>query len=292
MIVLNRVEAMSARCLVYTALLLLLANGAMADAGTYQRTNDGKTLVWNNYPTSGETAEWSGKQDKDGYATGYGTLAWHKVEGSKFIFAKKHVTVGGRYSGKMVKGKFDGPVVSVDKDGKKTHATFASGNRTSGWIDGSAATPERSPVADAPAEGPSAVPIPPPKPNLPPPAKETAAPLDDSLRSVAAPPSTLRSNTLAHAAPQPPTPPPTSSLSTDLPRLTTPEVISLADGEARASGYDLNEYQNPRTLYNVGDETWSVSYDQKAVGGAVAAGKNFRVTVEDKTKKTFVVTAK
>jgi hypothetical protein len=265
----------------------------LADDGTYQRTNDGKTLVWNNYPTSGETAEWSGKQDKEGYATGYGTLTWHKVERSKFIFSKKHDVAGGRYSGKMIKGKFDGPVVSVDKEGKKTHATFVSGNRTSGWLEGSASTPERRPVVDAPAEGPSAIPVPPTKPDLPPPVKETAAPVDDSLRSVAAPPSTLRSNTLANPSPQVSTPPTTtSSLSTDVPRLTTPEVISLADGEARASGYNLSEYQNPRTLYNVGDETWSISYDQKAGGGAGAAGKNFSVTVEDKTKRTFVVTPK
>ena len=289
MIVLNRVRAVNGRCLIYIA-MLLLANGALAADGAYQRTNDGKTLVWNNYPTSGETAEWSGKQDKDGYATGYGTLTWHKAERSKFIFSKKHVAVGGRYSGKMVKGKFDGPVVSVDKEGKKTHATFVSGNRTSGWIDGAAPTPERSPVADAPAppaQGPPPISSPPITQNIPPPVKETAAPVDDSLRSVAAPPSTLRSNTLANPSPQVSTPPTISSSSTDLPRLTTPEVISLADGEARASGYDLSEYQNPRTLYNVGDETWSVSYDQKAGGD-----KNFKVFVEDKTKRTSVVTGR
>ena len=53
--------------------LLLFASVAAA-AGTYQRTRDGRTLVWNNDPKRGEEASWSGKRDRNGFATGPGTL--------------------------------------------------------------------------------------------------------------------------------------------------------------------------------------------------------------------------
>ena len=56
-------------------LLVVFANGAFA-GGNYQRTKDGKTFVWNNHPKPGDAATWSGKRDKDGYATGSGTLTW------------------------------------------------------------------------------------------------------------------------------------------------------------------------------------------------------------------------
>ena len=58
--------------------LLLFASVAYG-AGSYQRTKDGKTLVWNESPKRGEVATWSGKRDKKGYAVGSGTLTWYKA---------------------------------------------------------------------------------------------------------------------------------------------------------------------------------------------------------------------
>jgi hypothetical protein len=44
--------------------LLVLANVARGE-GTYQRTRNGKTFVWNNYPKPGDEATWSGVIVKD-----------------------------------------------------------------------------------------------------------------------------------------------------------------------------------------------------------------------------------
>ena len=127
-------------------LLLLLTNGAFAGEGAYQRTKDGKTLVWNSYPMPGESeaVEWSGQQDKDGYATGNGTVTWYKQSSAKFTFTRKNkLVVAGRYSGKMVRGKLEGTVVREDSiplvrwntaPPRKFHATFVGGNRTGDWV--------------------------------------------------------------------------------------------------------------------------------------------------------------
>jgi hypothetical protein len=106
----------------------------MYGEGVYQRTKDGKTLVWNNYPRPGDEATWSGKRDADGYATGHGTLTWFGVvtqsatTGSN-IPAKKRAVALGRYTGDMVQGKFDGPVLNVDANGKIFNLTFVNGAR-------------------------------------------------------------------------------------------------------------------------------------------------------------------
>ena len=42
----------------------------------------------------------------------------------------------GRYSGKMVKGKFQGMVVNIDANGQTFHGTFVNGAKTSDWIAG------------------------------------------------------------------------------------------------------------------------------------------------------------
>ena len=140
---------MNTRCLfVCSALLLLVvANGAYAtDDGTYTRTKDGKTLVWDSHPMPGEAVEWSGQRDKDGYATGHGTVTWYKPEHSKYTFVKKsRLVVDGRYSGKMVRGKLEGTVVREDpvptvrwnaNPFRTFHATFVGGKRTGDWIAG------------------------------------------------------------------------------------------------------------------------------------------------------------
>jgi hypothetical protein len=52
----------TAPCLVICSGLLLLVHGAYG--GVYQRTKDGKTLVWNNYPSKQDVVSWSGKRDE------------------------------------------------------------------------------------------------------------------------------------------------------------------------------------------------------------------------------------
>jgi hypothetical protein len=119
-------------------LTLVVANGAFAD-GAYQRTDDRKkTLVWNNDPQPGDAANWSGGRDSEGYADGPGTLTWLRTErksltGSNISSGRK-VPIS-RYAGKMVHGKFEGPVVTVDH-GKTFHATYTDGQRKGRWISG------------------------------------------------------------------------------------------------------------------------------------------------------------
>ena len=134
---------MTARCLFVCTTLLLFANGASGD-GVYQHTRDKRTLIWNNYPRRDDEATWSGQRDSNGFATGYGTLTWYRVQravvtGSN-IPSSKGRTVGAvvinRYSGKMVRGRFDGPVVNVDASGKVFHGTFVKGTKANDWVAG------------------------------------------------------------------------------------------------------------------------------------------------------------
>jgi ketosteroid isomerase-like protein len=219
-----------------SALLLLFALSAFG-IGSYQRTRDGKTLVWNNYPEADEAVTWSGKRDKDGYATGYGTVRLYKfkptlVTGSNIPDRRRRSDVIGRYSGEMIQGKFEGAVVNVGADGKKSYATYVSGGRTSDW----SATPaptvaqrrekrvQAKPVVEVATKKPS----PPertPKSADQSAVTETPPQPDKSLRSLAAPPSGLRTESMAGAAPHP-SPPSTTSI-TSTPLITsTPSIPS------------------------------------------------------------------
>src|SRR6266700_6533015 len=127
---------MNIRSLFVCGALLLFASVAYG-AGSYQRTRDGQTFVWNDSPERGEEATWSGKRDKKGFATGSGTLTWYKVEptivtGSNILDTRRYAVVINRYSGRMVRGKFKGAVTYVDANGKRLQATFVKGaNRPS-----------------------------------------------------------------------------------------------------------------------------------------------------------------
>jgi hypothetical protein len=201
-----------ARCLlVCSGLLLLFANGAYG-RGTYQRTKDGKTLVWNNYPGQGEEAEWSGDRNPNGYAIGQGTLTWYRVEqpivtGSSIPSARRERIFGVyRYSGKMVRGKLEGPV-NADAKGKTFHATFVNGSKIGDWAAGPAPSatvntrrhervPEGAAVA---ASGQKAAPTPPERraePIIETPTQGTAS------LELARPPSSLRMPPAAAASPQ------------------------------------------------------------------------------------------
>ena len=182
-----------------------------AHGGVYQRTKDGKALVWNNYPEAGDEATWSGDRDAHKYATGAGTLTWYRVArkvvtGSNLPSVKGSTTLISRCSGEMVQGKFDGQVTIVDAKGKTFHGMYVDGNKSGDWAAGPPpAAPEQranksvrreEANVEAPAEG-------------PPPAQRpsvTAGPVietptnDSSLRLVATPPSSLRTPAAAEEA--------------------------------------------------------------------------------------------
>jgi hypothetical protein len=142
------------------AALLVLVDVARGE-GTYQRTRNGRTLVWNNHPKPGDKATWSGGRDRERYAHGFGTLIWYTKETGS---AKP--ALYARYWGRMVRGKFNGPVNVHSK--KKTHyAIFDDGARRTVWSPGTAplgasakwrAAISRQrinyPEPEAPAEGP------------------------------------------------------------------------------------------------------------------------------------------
>lgn len=295
---------MNARFLVVA--LLLFAHGAYAAGGAYQRTRDGKTRVWNISPKPGEAAAWSGDRDADGYATGHGTITWYKAHRKPltgFNLPQVQYVPFVRYSGKMVRGKLEGPVETADPaDGRTFHAKFADGTRVGRWVAGPGPAPDKKrdePVrraelveaAPAPAEPPAApVTSPPANQEAAKPAvtetesqariseravkKPSSQDMDDSLRELVGPPSLLRAK---------------ADLSqSGSPRLTSAEVIELADAEARTQGYDLGEYQRPQARYAAAGDSWSVVYDQKSVDGTTEVSKPFSVNVEDKTKKASV----
>ena len=173
---------MNIRSLFVCSALLLFASVAYG-AGSYQRTRDGKTLVWNDSPKLGEEATWSGKRDKNGFAAGSGTLTWYKVEptivtGSNIPDARRYAVVINRYSGKMVRGKWKGAVTYVDANGKRLQATFVNGgkrpvNRPPH------PTPERTPAPATPT------PTPAPEQSPLPAAQETPTAVPQQTASVA-----------------------------------------------------------------------------------------------------------
>ena len=66
------------------------------------------------------------------------------------------------------------------------------------------------------------------------------------------------------------------------------EAIGLADAEARARGYSLDQYQRPKADYSAVKDKWSLFYtlkDPKSAGGDL---QPFSVTVEDKTRKVEI----
>ena len=107
---------------------LILFTSVVYGAGSYQCTRDGQTLVWRDSPARGDEATWSGKRDKDGFATGSGVLTWYKVEptivtGSNILDTRRYAILINHYSGTMVRGKFKGAVTNIEADGKRLHAS-------------------------------------------------------------------------------------------------------------------------------------------------------------------------
>ena len=151
---------MTIRHLLFIAAVLLLC-GHGASAARYQRCKDGKTLVWNNLRGVAQDVTWSGLSDLKGYATGEGTLSWYRLG-----------TFVNSYAGKMVLGKFEGPVIR-QQGNTRLQANFANGERVGGWSEpGSApsttatttATPKPVEQPETPEETPSEVPYTTPSP--------------------------------------------------------------------------------------------------------------------------------
>src|ERR1041385_7227336 len=70
---------------------------------------------------------WAGNRDKQGYATGFGTLTWYTAQGAEYA----------TYYGNMVNGKFEGPV-NAHVGRQTAHAYFVDGNRETAWARGRA----------------------------------------------------------------------------------------------------------------------------------------------------------
>jgi hypothetical protein len=145
------------RLLCICSVLVPLFAGVAFGEGTYQRTKDGKTIVWNNDPKPGDAAAWFGDRDRERYATKVGTLTWYTADGAVYV----------RYFGNMVRGKFNG-MVNVHFKGQTDHAIFVDGQQTTRWAAGRAPSrrvaqlpalrPAKPAVAaEAPAEGPPTV---------------------------------------------------------------------------------------------------------------------------------------
>ncbi len=119
----------------FACVLLAGISVAFAATGGYQKTRDGKTTVWNASPKPGESVAWAGSRDKEGYATGFGTITWYSASGSEQAV----------YYGNMVNGKLEGPV-NMHMGRRTVHAYFADGSRATAWARGPA--PSRMNVPD------------------------------------------------------------------------------------------------------------------------------------------------
>ncbi len=115
-------------------------------------------------------------------------------------------------------------------------------------------------------------------------------PVDDSLRTLTGPPSSLHINAPPKTNPSTqistpsttavsPSPPPTGA------KLTAVQAMDIADIEARTKGHDLGEYQLPKAEYNAANGTWLVAYVAR---GADKDTKKLTVTIQDKTGKAEV----
>ena len=236
--------AVSARSfLVCATLLLLFANGA--NGARYQRTQDGKTLVWNNLREVAQEVTWSGLRDLNGYATGQGTLTWYRL--GKFV---------NSYTGRMVHGKFDGPVIR-EQGQTRLQTTFVNGEKVGDWSEpGSTRTPApkpktqstaaeaqptEEPIVERPSPTPSPSPLrspsPSPRPTLTPvPALSPSATPSPTPTATSTPrptptptpistPTPLRSSMpLVETAPQP-APSPTSPIAQSAPPAASPPRV-------------------------------------------------------------------
>lgn len=125
---------MAGRLFLVCCTLFVLTVEFARGEGNYQSTRDGKTLIWNNNPKPGDVATWTGDRDRADYAHGFGRLVWYTLESG----ADKP-ELYARYWGRMVNGKFEGPV-NVHAKRKTHYAIFIDGIRVTSWSPGTAPT--------------------------------------------------------------------------------------------------------------------------------------------------------
>lgn len=125
---------MAGRLFLVCGTLFVLTVEFARGEGNYQSTRDGKTLIWNNNPKPGDVATWTGDRDRADYAHGFGRLVWYTLESG----ADKP-ELYARYWGRMVNGKFEGPV-NVHAKRKTHYAIFIDGTRVTPWSPGTAPT--------------------------------------------------------------------------------------------------------------------------------------------------------
>ena len=304
---------------VLLAILSIFAVGCLNAEGVYQSTKDKKTMVWNSAPKPGDTAKWEGHRNREGYASGFGTLTWYTASGKVFAL----------YYGNMVNGKLDGPV-NAHSNGRVAHATFAEGKRITPWTGGRATlrggserreavaseaekpekpevvaetkkeipkTPEETPKKEPP-------PLPKPKPATTPEIKHVAekSPAPAPSPSVRPSPEFFPTPAVSPTAKRGVDPSlrslvgPPSSLNNTHPTeksatgpatgpLTKEEVIDLANTVARTHGYDPSNFSEPKVQHNESDETWSLSYD---ANDGSAGTKQLSITVDGNTKRASI----
>jgi hypothetical protein len=290
-------SALLTRFLFVCGVLLVFVAPALA-AGEYQHTKNGRTMVWNNAPKPGDEAAWLGDRDREGYATGFGTLTWYtgRKQTAKHlgILPVAKSSVYARYYGNMVRGKLNG-WVNVHTKGETGHAVFVDGARASRWIAGRAPSSmpreARTEVAkresedpESPAEGPKATPKPKPQP-----ARESKDDFDQSLRDLVGPLDLLRPNP-APKAPSTSTNKEGAPHSTEV-RLTKEEVMDMADAEARGRGYNPVDYGRTEPQYDPKDRFWSITY-RLPESDQTEGVRSFIVTIDDKTKGIVLVPGK
>ncbi len=146
-----------------------------------------------------------------------------------------------------------------------------------------AATPKPKPTAAPEIKRVAAKPSPPPPAPSERPSPElfptpSAAPtatrgVDESLRSLVGPPSSLHGT---HPVEK----------NTNGP-LTKEEAVDLANTVARTHGYDPSNYAEPKVEHNDSDETWSLSYDARDSDGGAEA-RHLSITVDGMTKRATI----
>jgi len=181
----------------------------MAYAGSYQRAIDSGAWIWNDNPKPGQEFSWSGRKDRQGYATGKGTLAVLAPQpggetGTRMLSARRH-QAAARYYGRMVRGKFVGASaspVSTPRNNVRRKVPPPPVTRPA-QKKSSPPAPATSPVrAASPAASPVRALTATPPPSTPAPSA-SASPGDSSLNELTHPPASLGLQSPAESPPHP-----------------------------------------------------------------------------------------
>jgi hypothetical protein len=118
----------------------------------------------------------------------------------------------------------------------------------------------------------------------PPPAKKESR-ADVSLNALVGPPSSLRRTSIPETSSEKSE---RRSSSAENGPLTEAEAISLADTEARAQGFPLDNYERPKIDHSQVKGKWSLFYGLKKTETGSEMPAALSITVEDKTRKVEI----